>query len=95
MGKGAIPLYSFNGQKLSYVEARKKIYIPLYRRAAQLAVSSLQMILDQRLINRLWLMDFDGYDHIAEKKSFEDVVNDPNMKMGHAFVIWGMLTGVL
>ena len=30
MGKGAVPLYSYwRGEKLSYIEARKKIYGPL------------------------------------------------------------------
>ena len=30
-GRGAIPLYSFwDGEQLDYIEARKKIYIPLY-----------------------------------------------------------------
>jgi len=34
MGLGAIPLYSlWQGEKLGYIAARKKIYIPLYKEA--------------------------------------------------------------
>ena len=36
MGKDAKPLYSiWDGEKLTYVEARKKIYIPLYSAAVK------------------------------------------------------------
>ena len=36
MGKGAVPEYSYwAGEKLGYIKARKKIYIPLYSRAVR------------------------------------------------------------
>jgi len=88
MGRGAKPEYSlWNGSALSYVEARKKIYIPLY---AKLVVATAGFKKLQRLYKSeetIVLWDFDGYDHVREKKTLEQVVNDPLKKMGHAFVL--------
>ena len=39
----------------------------------------------------MYLIDFDGYNHVKMKKSLVDVMNDPNMKMGHGFVIYNLL----
>jgi hypothetical protein len=36
-------------------------------------------------------MDFDAYDHKYEKLTYEQVINDPTRKMGHAFVLAMML----
>jgi len=41
----------------------------------------------------LFLWDFDGYDYLKWDLSFEDVINDPKRKMGHAFVIAMLLQG--
>jgi hypothetical protein len=41
----------------------------------------------------LYLWDFDGYNHKDCGLSFDQVINDPNHKMGHAFVIAMMLEG--
>lgn len=93
MGKGAKPEYSYwNGEKLSYIEARKKIYAPLYSRA--LLKSNAYRILksictEAKNSNQdVYLVDFDGYNHIEENISFKDVINNPDRKFGHAFVIW-------
>ena len=98
MGKGAIPEYSYwNGEKLGYVEARKKIYYPLYARAAShsLAFKRLEEHyeeLSKQFID-LWLWDFDGFNHRKLNMSLQDVIDRPERKMGHAFVLSGMLTG--
>ena len=94
MGKGVIPLYSYwNGEKLTYVEARKKIYIPLYIRGA-LKSEAFQKLKNLYLTTDkdIYLLDFDGYNHVKEGISDKDVVNDPDRKMGHAFVLYFMLT---
>lgn len=91
MGRGARPAFSlWDGQKLGYVEARKRIYVPLYRDAlAQTdAFRRLVEIAKERPI-ALW--DFDGYDHRAEGVSLKDVLDDDTRPMGHAFVIKAML----
>ena len=103
-GKGAIPLYSYwktfeNGKWIEhfwkYIEARKNIYFPLYAKAI------VKTDAYQELVNRLnsgekiALWDFDGYDHAARNMTYEDVVNSPKYKCGHAFVLYGLLTGQL
>ena len=91
MGKGVKPLFSYwDGEQLTYVEARKKIYIPLYAKAVQktYAFGKLKKMHEEN--QNLYLWDFDGYDHKAVGASYDEVINNPDRKMGHAFVI-GML----
>lgn len=94
MGKGRAPLYSYwNGEKLDYIEARKKIYIPLYAKAVvkSEAYKILKDLYDSG--NDIVLWDFDGYDHTKLKMTFDDVINSRRKKMGHAFVLAMLLTG--
>ena len=96
MGKGAIPEYSFwYGQKLSYVEARKAIYIPEYIKNVGPTDSfhRLQETYQKCLIDGkgLILLDYDGYDHRALGITLADVVGNPNKIMGHSFVLMMML----
>jgi len=93
MGRGAIPLYSWwAGEKLSYIEARKKIYVPCYSRAVinTPAFAKLKALYDEHGEVTLW--DFDGYDYHRLGYSLKDVLNDPDQKMGHAFVLAMLLT---
>lgn len=94
-GKGAIPLYSWwNGQKLGYIDARKKIYMPLYVNAVRKtqAWKKLQWMYDRH--RALVLRDFDAYDHRKLGMGWKQVVHDPTRKMGHAFVLAMMLEGL-
>lgn len=92
MGKGAVPEYSWwDGKKLTYVEARKRIYIPLYARLV-MAQPEMDMLVAARDESKasnthLWLWDFDGYDHIGASMTLQEVANNPRRKMGHAFVL--------
>ena len=43
----------------------------------------------------LYLWDFDGYNHKALGLTYDQVIDDPNRKMGHAFVIGMLLEGYL
>jgi hypothetical protein len=97
MGKGARPLFSlWAGEHLNYVTARKRIYIPLYVQAVRMHQLSL-------LANLRWaasagdivIRDFDAYDHRKLGYSWDDVINDPDRKMGHGFVLTMMLEGIL
>lgn len=96
MGKGAIPLYSlWDDEKLGYIEARKKIYIPEY---AKNVVSTDSFAILRELYadgETLVLRDYDAYDHNKLGMSLIDVVNNPKRKMGHAFVLIMMLTNKL
>lgn len=96
MGKGKRPKYSlWNGEKLGYIEARKKIYAPTY---AELVVQTeafkeLKEIVDSGRYKIIWIRDFDGYDNTSLGLSLTQVLNEPKRKMGHSFVLSGCLTG--
>ena len=96
MGKGAVPLYSYwANKKLGYVEARKTIYAQYY--AANVIDTKSYKLLKEIYDNDLdiILRDYDAYDHIKLGMTLKEVINNPNKKMGHAFVLAMMLTGVL
>lgn len=91
MGKGAKPLFSlWNGTKLSYIQARKEIYIPLYKEAARKteAFKHLKFLNSNGFDLVLW--DFDGYE---SSDSMEHIINDEKRPMGHCFVLKWMLEG--
>jgi hypothetical protein len=91
MGKGAKPEYSWwDGKKLSYVEARKAIYAPLYAGAVEHTDAFKQLKALYEAEKDICLWDFDAYDHHALGMSYEDVLNCETRKMGHCFVL-GML----
>lgn len=92
MGKGAKPLCCYwNGEKLTYVEARLKIYFKLYQSCVikTKAFATLVALLQEG--RKLALFDFDGYDEMAEKKSLTEVFQQKHRKAGHAFVIKSLL----
>lgn len=92
MGKGAIPAYSWwDGEALGYLEARRKIYVPLYTRAVVNTPAFLKLLTMYREAGRVTLWDFDGYDHHQLGMTLKEVLNDPKRKMGHAFVLAMML----
>jgi len=95
MGKGASPEYSYwNGEKLSYVEARKKIYIPFYYNAVRRTPAFTNLEMEYMYGEQdLYLWDFDGYNHKALDMSYDEVVNSETKKMGHAFVLAMALEG--
>jgi len=88
MGKGNKPEYSWwKGKKMSYLEARKRIYCPLYASAIE-NTSALKKLKEMYSSGKdLWLWDFDGYDHISKGMTYRDVINNDKRPMGHAFVI--------
>jgi hypothetical protein len=88
MGRGRKPLCSWwDGKKLGYVEARKAIYCPLYAAAVEKteAFKTLREIHEAH--DNLYLWDFDGYDHRKLDMTWQDVLDCPTRKMGHAFVL--------
>ena len=96
MGKGAKPLFSYwDGQQFGYIEARKAIYIPLYSQAVQKTFAFKKLKKMHEAGETLYLWDFDGYDHKTLGMSYEDVINNPNKSLGHAFVIGMLLEGKL
>jgi len=96
MGKSAVPEYSWwGGEKLGYIEARKKIYIPLYHTAAK-DTEAFRLLREQyRMHGTIALWDFDGWDNRKLQMSLNAVVDYKERKMGHAFVLAMMLEGLL
>ncbi len=105
MGKGIKPLYSYwNGEKLGYVEARKKIYATIYAKYVIKtdAFKELEELYNNMLHRErcgdeenIVLRDYDAYDHVKEGISLKEVINNPNKKCGHAFVLAMILQGEL
>lgn len=92
MGKGRKPKYSYwDGEALTYVEARKKIYIPIYSKAVA-TTKEFQQLVQLGKKQDVWLWDFDGYNHEALGIPLKDVVDFSGRKCGHAFVLKMMLT---
>jgi hypothetical protein len=95
-GKGTIPLYSlWEGEKLGYIEARARIYIPLYAAAVKTTNAFAKLKEMYETEEELWLWDFDGYNHRALNMNWDQVKNNPSKKMGHAFVLGMLLEGRL
>lgn len=96
LGKGKTPLYSlWDGKKLNYIEARKEIYIPLYSKAVRNTRAYSQLEECYQEYSELYLLDFDGYNKDKLNMSYQDVIESSSRKMGHAFVLAMMLTGIL
>lgn len=94
--KGRKPLYSiWDGEKLTYVEARKKIYIPLYAKAVRQTSAFSHLKTLYAIDDKMVLWDFDGYDHRKLGMSYEDVINCDTRKCGHAFVLAMMIDGYM
>lgn len=96
MGRGAIPLYSYwNGEQLGYVEARHKIYAPLYAAAVEKTDAWVRMKNLYEKAKRegrtLAIFDFDGHNSLECLGSYEQVFYNHQMKMGHGFVLAMML----
>jgi hypothetical protein len=92
MGRGKRPLYSlWEGEKLSYVEARKRVYFPLYRDAVLRSGGYARLTEMASQCEELVLVDFDGYRHRDLGMSLADVFNSEKHRMGHAFVLVAML----
>lgn len=98
MGKGAKPEYAWwNGKPYDYIEARKMIYAPLYTKSVikTAGYKKLRQMLYNSLKQdnkTLYLKDYDAYRHEDMNMTLTGVLNYPNKKMGHAFVLMMLLT---
>ncbi len=91
MGKGAKPLYLlWHGEHLSYVEARRRVYWPLYRDAVK-RTGGFARLKALHAAGPVVLFDFDGYDHERMGLTLHQVSHHTSKPMGHAFVLKAML----
>ena len=99
MGKGAKPVGSWwNATLLGYIDARKQIYVPLYRDSVRKTPGwqKLKAIFEEEVrahgeAARLELWDFDGYDHHGKGLTLHQVLHNPKQIMGHAMILAMML----
>ena len=92
MGKGASPVFAlWNGEKLDYIAARKRIYIPLYMESIKSLKTEMDRLRKEAEAGDVWLFDFDGYDNADLGMTIEDVIECRERKMGHAFVLAMMI----
>lgn len=92
MGKGRKPEYSlWDGEKLGYIDARKKIYAYYYGMYVTME-TSYHLLAEIYKEQAVGLIDYDGYDYIRLGMSLVDVINNPTRIMGHAFVLAMLLT---
>jgi hypothetical protein len=95
MGKGAVPSYTYLlGEQLTYIEARSRLYIPMYAWAARRVPEWEQLQALYRERGQLTLVDFDAYDHRRLGYDWFGVLTNESRKMGHGFVLAMMLEGV-
>lgn len=99
-GKGSKPEYSlWDGEKLGYVEAKRRIYVPMYEQAVYDSgyfESLVELVRDaQREGVTVGFFDFDGFDNEAQKMSFDDVLNSNRHRYGHAMVLARMVEKAL
>lgn len=88
MGKGKSPEFSFwKGECLDYVTARKVIYGPLYAEAVKTTEVWRQLKNLYKTKDRIVLFDYDVRDISRTGETLTEVLNNPNKKMGHAFVL--------
>ena len=76
--------------KLSYIEARKQLYVTEFAKliAYSKTMAYLQSLIDDG--NKLALLDFDTTNFVDDA-DIRKVLNDPNIKFGHGYVIKMML----
>jgi hypothetical protein len=94
-GRGAVPLGSlWKGDTLRYVEARIVVYAPLYARCVlEHASEALEYLRALYKKGPLALFDYDGYAHRTAGLTLQDVIYNTRRKMGHAFVLAGLIEG--
>lgn len=93
MGKGVKPEYSYwDGEHLSYIESRKKIYIPLYSSTVR-DTPAFSRLAELAMVQDVYLWDYDGYNHRELNMDLNDVLDCGHRRCGHAFVLMAMLEG--
>lgn len=96
MGKGSVPLFTYwDGLRLSYTEARKKVYIPVYAEAVQKTDAFQQLKKLYETGQDLYLRDFDA--HSLEPGTFDywALWDNAKIKVGHGYVLAMLLEGLI
>ena len=81
----------WEGKRMNALDARKRIYWPLYRNAVALTPAFTHLKAMVERCPEVVLFDFEGYDEEAEDLTLKDVVLDLRRNLSHAFVLKAML----
>ena len=96
MGKGMKPEFSlWGGKRLGYIDARKQVYARYYAMYVSRTASFRKLLQVYQDGQDIILKDYDAYDHRRLGMTLVDVINAPNRKMGHAFVLAMILEDIL
>lgn len=98
MGKGATPLYSWVGRPIDYIQARKMIYTACYTTAVYDHISEvfLKLVNIVKENEQITLLDYDVYPGTTgDNLTFKEIINNPDVKMGHAYVLANMINQAL
>jgi hypothetical protein len=90
-----VPAFSlWGGQRLSYIEARKAIYVPLYRKLATATpeFAELKAMIDKG--TNVQIIGYDGYSIEMTRERMLEALNDGSRPFGHELVLAAMLAGI-
>jgi hypothetical protein len=90
MGKGVKPVCSWwDGQALTYLEARRHIYVPIYSKAVLCspAYGTLRSLYQQK--GEVTILDFDV--QCRNGRTWSEIFNDADHPFGHGYVLGMML----
>lgn len=97
-GKGAKPLYSLHcGEPHGYVQARAIIYAPLYSTCVRTHAAESYEKLKNMVArgDKVVLFDYDGHAKHLAGLTLRQVLHNTRRKMGHSFVLRGMVAADL
>jgi len=91
-GKGRKPEYVWwGGEKLGYIEARKRVYVPLYSDAVVRTGAFARLQREHKRHGTIYLVDFDAHNHDMDTVSLNELLDNPSIKVGHAYVLADLL----
>jgi len=89
-GRGARPEFSYwKGFRLTYVTARKLVYIPGYARLAWPTEEFQELRAAYKAGSKIVIRDFDCYPR--QSLTWQQIFDNPHRKAGHGFVLAMML----
>ena len=83
----------WNGERLSYLEGRQKVYGKLYTEMIVHTAAFRELKSRYDAGENISLFDFDGTDHVGLGRTFEELMNDPGRPFGHGLLLVMLLEG--
>lgn len=83
--------FYWEGNRLSALEARKRVFLSLYRNAVASTPAFCHLATMVERCPEVVLFDFEGFDETAHDLTLKDVLLDMRRPLSHAFVLKAML----